>query len=733
MNVNNLNLRCQEKDKLLEKVPDRIDGLVEMAYNLFWSWHDSSRTMFKKLDTVLWYETRENVVAMLRRITDERLEKMSKSEKFLRLYDKAYTEYLHEVVEKSNDELWFRRSFPDHKERLIAYLSMEYGIHVSVPIYSGGLGVLSGDHLKESSDLGIPIIAVGFLYQEGYFTQEIPGNGWQKEHYHEADWNDLPIVEVMDPENPQESLIVEVDFNDIKVYVKVWMIHVGRVNLFLLDSNIDQNPPWDRDLTDRLYGGTRDLRLKQEMILGIGAVRLLDRLNIEPTVWHLNEGHCVFSSVERIWKKVKSGISFDDALYQVRENTLFTTHTPVPAGHDVFNYSLISNYFNKIYIPDLGRDNFFSLGSYEEEGFDKGFNMTVLGMRTAKLFNGVAELHEQVTKKMFEPLWNELEEKYDDFQPITHVTNGIHVASFLSEVYQDFFFEKDPAWWQRHDDPAYWASSTDIVDKLDNQQIWKLHTKAKIRLLRLMRETARKKIRSDEWDSTQALIGGALFDPEALTIGFARRFATYKRATLIFYDWKRIKRILTDEYRPVQIVFAGKAHPADEAGKKLIQDIINNCQKSELGHRIAFIEDYDLVSAKIMVQGVDIWLNTPRRPNEASGTSGMKASCNFVPNLSILDGWWAEGYEKDPRNGWAINEENKELRDNNSQDWHDVKDLYDILENEIIPCYYDNRDKDDIPVKFVEIMRNAMATTMPSFTSRRMLKDYARRLYIELI
>ncbi|MFV2015901.1 MAG: alpha-glucan family phosphorylase, partial [Candidatus Heimdallarchaeota archaeon] len=423
----------------------------------------------------------------------------------------------------STDRSWFAKTHQNLKNKTIAYLSMEYGIHNSVKIYSGGLGILAGDHLKESSDLGLPLVAVGFLYEEGYFTQELPIDGWQKAHYKGADFQNLPITEVKDPSNQEKDLIISINFNDLIVKVKIWLMNIGSVKLFLMDTNINENPPWDRDLTGRLYGGSEELRLKQEKILGIGAVRLFKKLNITPTMYHLNEGHCGFSSIERIRDLMLEGKSFSESLNIVRKKTLFTTHTPVPAGHDIFPFNLIETYFDQIYIRDIGRENFFSLGSYEFTGKTAGFNMTALGIRTSKYVNAVSKLHGDVSYEMFKPLWEKIEQKYGtDYHPFTYVTNGIHVPSFVGENIQLLLDSLDSNWRENHDDPNYWKSLLDSKN-LSDELLWTFHNKSKNEMFRMIRETSRRKIQNGDWDSRKSLLNGVLLDPKALTLGFARR------------------------------------------------------------------------------------------------------------------------------------------------------------------------------------------------------------------
>ena len=707
------------KQELIKKLPKELRPLVDLAYNLWWSWIPEARNIFKELDPPLWHSTRHNPVAILRQISTERIKAVKSNRLYLTKMNKVYDNFIH--LQNNHDKLWFKTNYQEYDESKIAYLSMEFGVHNSVRIYSGGLGILAGDHLKEASDLGVPIVAVGFLFQEGYFTQKMPLDGWQQALYREADFLDLPITEVKDPDDPDQNLLIPVNFNNIIVKVKVWRLLVGRVTLYLMDSNIQDNPPWDQDLTDRLYGGSQELRMKQEMILGLGAVRLFNKLKIKPSMYHLN---CSFSAIERIYNLLDEGKSFDDAVIEVRNHTVFTTHTPVPAGHDSFPFNLVETYFNEIYISKIGRENFFSLGRYRFEGNSfEGFNMSALGIRTAKQVNAVSKLHEEVSREMFQPLWDEINAKYNESNTITHITNGVHVPSFVAEHIQDFLTMVDANWRDYYDDEDYWRKDLQKLGSVSNSQLWDVHTKSKNRLFRLIRETARNKIRSGEWNTEMAMISGVLFDPKVLTIGFARRFATYKRATLIFKDLDRLEKLVTDEYRPIQLVFAGKAHPNDDLGKKLIQDVYNYAKDKKFAHRIAFIEDYGLASAKMLLQGVDIWLNNPLRPNEASGTSGMKASCNFVPNFSILDGWWAEGYNQ--KNGWAINPENKAVED---QDSFDADSIYDTLEKVIVPLFY-NTDNFGTPNNFIEIMREAFISVLPTFSSRRMVKDYVKNLY----
>ncbi|MFW9993871.1 MAG: alpha-glucan family phosphorylase [Candidatus Odinarchaeota archaeon] len=710
------------RSSFVEKVPKRIYRLVDLAYNLWWSWHSEARELFRSLDRPLWTSTSHNPVKILKLISEEKLQQQAKNPRFLRLYDSVCIEYDQLMDTSADNRFWFSKKYPEHEGKLIAYLSMEFGLHQSLPIYSGGLGVLSGDHLKEASDLGINLVATGFLYEQGYFRQLLPLHGWQEAIYQDNDFTELPIEPMM--RNGGKPLLVPIELDDHIVYCKVWHVQVGRICLYLLDTNIDQNAPWDRDLTDRLYGGDQEMRLKQEIVLGVGSVRTLRMLGLNPDVWHLNEGHCAFSLLERIREYVESGESFDYAVQSVRGKTVFTTHTPVPAGHDTFNFTMvrhhISSYCNRMSIDP---EEFLALGRYGE-GQAAAFNMTVLALRMSYLRNTVSKLHCQVTMEMFEPLWNELK-VLKESDPVIPIVNGVHVPTWLPGNLRNVFKRRiDPNWMDKHDDPRIWEQIDDIPDR----ELWEVHFRSKIRLFRFIREKARAKRVSKEWEPEKLLMSGALLDPEVLTIGFARRFATYKRANLIFKDIKRLRKILNDPYHPVQLIFAGKAHPADDPAKYLIQEIIHHTKDPELGHRIVFLEDYDLAMAKFLVQGVDLWLNTPLRPREASGTSGMKAAMNCTPNFSILDGWWAEGYTG--KNGWAIGDSKSGSSDRQEQDLKDSQSLYDTLENEIIPLYYDV-DVDGIPRGWIEIMKESAKTSIARFSMRKMLKDYTEKLYVE--
>lgn len=700
------------------KLPEKLNRMGEIAYNLWWSWTPEARELFRRLDYPLWRDTEHNPVQMLRVISPERLNAMAEDASFLRLYNKVLLKYDHEMA---NGHTWFHINYPEHKNKTIAYFSFEFGLHNSLPIYSGGLGILSGDHAKETSDLGLPFVGVGFFYPQGYFRQRIPSHGWQESIYPQLDMNQAPIRNLHDEHG--NDVLVDVILGGRRVFARIWHVQAGRTNLYLMDTDVDENDPWDRELSARLYSGDSEMRIRQEIMLGIGGVRLLRKLGIEPYAYHMNEGHSAFLLLELIREKVTAGSSFADAMQQVQQQTVFTTHTPVPAGHDAFGFHMIEQYFRGFW-EELGisREQFLNLGGHQEE-WGIAFNMTVLALRLSGQANGVSKLHGEVSRRMWQEVWPE--RSVHDV-PITSITNGIHVPSWISsEMNQLFAKYLGPDWRERHDDPVIWERMVDVPD----EDLWQIHLHMKRKMISFFQEYVRRNWINGRHDPTQILTGGTLLEPTALTIGFARRFATYKRATLVFRDIERLKRILLDTHRPVQIIFAGKAHPADEPGKQLIQTIYNMAKHNEMGGRIAFVEDYNMHMARYLVQGVDVWLNTPRRPREASGTSGMKAALNGIPNLSILDGWWEEGYNG--ANGWAIGG-NKSFGDTNMQDAHDADSIYTLLEEEIVPLFY-NRDKDGIPRGWVEIMRESIRSNAALFSMRRMVKEYTTEMYLKAV
>jgi starch phosphorylase len=701
---------------LSEKIPARIARLEELAYNFWWSWHRGSRDLFKTLDRTLWRSTGHNPVKMLHELSQKLLDELATDPLFLRQYDAVLMAL---DADLKNGHLWFPSEYPELTTSPIAYFSAEFGLHRSLPIYSGGLGVLAGDHCKEASDLGLPLLAVGFLYEMGYFRQTLTSDGWQEAVNPVFETKEAAIREVMCDDEGKDCLFVPVEVGDREVQLQIWRVQAGRVNFYLMDVHHDLNEPWDQELTARLYGGDQEMRIQQEIILGIGGMRVLRALGIDPAVYHLNEGHSAFLVLERAREMVEAGQSFEEARQVVRKTTHFTTHTPVPAGHDVFPFHLVEKYFSN-YWPRLGlsREEFMELGCPSKDCH--GFNMTVLALRMAGQCNGVSKLHGEVSRRMWQVVWPE---KSVDEVPITQVTNGVHVPSWIGDAVNAIYRKHlGPEWIDQQDDPALWERILDVPD----EDLWAAHMHLKRKLMSLIRELARR-ARVERRDPEQVLASGTLLDPEALVIGFARRFATYKRATLIFHNVDRLKQLLHNEHRPVQFIFAGKAHPADDGGKRLIQHIYNAARDPSMGGRIAFIEDYDMRVARYLVQGVDVWLNNPRRPYEASGTSGQKAAVNGVPNLSILDGWWAEGYNG--ANGWAIDAGQEKFESEWAQDAAEAEALYDLLENEVVPLFY-KQDADGMPRGWVQVMKEAIRTAAPVFCTRRMVKEYAERFYV---
>lgn len=703
-----------EASSLSAKIPLRIVRLEELAYNFWWSWHREARDLFKILDYSLWRSTGHNPVKMLLEVSPERLEELAAAPLFLRQYD-AVSMALD--ADLSNGHLWFPAQYPDLTARPVAYFSAEFGLHRSLPTYAGGLGVLAGDHCKEASDIGLPFVAVGFLYEMGYFRQRITSDGWQEAIYPRFKPEEVAIREALCDDG--ECLFVPVEVGDRIVQLQVWHVQAGRTRLYLMDADNDLNTPWDRELTARLYGGDQEMRIQQEIVLGIGGVRVLRALGSDPLVFHLNEGHSAFLVLERVRELVEAGQSFDEARQAVRATTVFTTHTPVLAGHDVFPFHLVDKYF-RTYWPRLGlsREQFLELGSHAGER--QGFNMTALALRMCEQCNGVSKLHGEVARRMFQSIWPD---KPVEQVPISHVTNGIHVPAWIGEAVNKIYRKYlGPDWIERHDDPALWERILDVPD----DELWAAHLHLKRKLMSMIRERTRRRRVERRLDAEQVLCAGTFLDPDALIIGFARRFATYKRATIIFHDLDRLKRLLHDRYRPVQFIFSGKAHPADDGGKRFIQHIYNAAKDPAMGGRIAFVEDYDLQVARYLVQGVDVWLNTPRRPYEASGTSGQKAAANGIPNLSVLDGWWAEGYNG--ANGWAI-DSGRQHDDPWAQDAADAEALYHLLEDEVVPLFYE-RDADYVPRGWVQVMKEAIRTAVPVFCTRRMVKEYTERFYV---
>jgi glycogen phosphorylase len=700
-------------DSSAPAIPDRLNRLPELATDLWWTWNAKPRQVFRMLDYPLWRQTAHNPVLMLRLITPDLLARAAADPQFVAMYDDAIAAL---DAARSAHDTWWKHRHP-HERGPVAYFSAEFALHQSLPIYAGGLGVLAGDHCKEASDLGIPLIGVGFMYPQGYFHQTVSPEGWQQEVYERLNWADAPIEQAIAPDG--RPCVIAVPLGNRTVLVSVWLVRLGRVKLFLLDTDLEENAPWDRELSARLYGGDRETRIQQEIILGIGGVRALKAMGIQPAAWHLNEGHAAFVVLQRIRDRIEEGASFETSLDDVRKTTVFTTHTPVPAGHDAFPFNLVETHLAGAW-GTLGayRDAFMALGHYDNGGGPL-FNMTALALRTANFVNGVSHLHGQVTRDMWAPIWPGVENEH---RPVRAITNGTHVPTWLSMEMAALFDKHLPGdWRERQDDPALWEAILAISD----EELWETRKALRTYLFAFLRERARRRWKEEHVTAARVVAAGTLLDPNALTIGFARRFTGYKRSELIFHDPDRLVRILTAARRPVQLVFAGKAHPADETGKHNIQKVYRRAVDSMFAGRIAFVDDYDLHVAHFLVQGCDVWLNNPRKPLEASGTSGMKASINGVPHMSIGDGWWAEGYSG--RNGWLI-EGQSSSGDADAVDAADAEALYQLLEREVVPTFYD-RDAQGIPRRWLAYVREAIRTVTPRFSARRMVKEYAENMY----
>ena len=689
----------------LVPLPARIGRLNELSYDLWWSWHAEAAAVFKALDEHVWSLTSHNPVLLLHLLSPARAAAAAADAAFLAQYDAAIARF---DRSRSTADTWWAQA-NGATTGVIAYFSAEFALHRSLPIYAGGLGVLAGDHCKEASDLGVPLVAVGLMYPKGYFHQYVGADGWQQEVYDPLDWCDGPIEPALTPAGIPCSITVPL--GDRAVRVTVWRVRAGRVMLYLLDTDVDQNAGVDRELSARLYGGGRDGRLQQEIILGIGGVQALRALDIAPAAWHLNEGHAAFVGLQRMHDSLTQGLSFTAALELVRASTVFTTHTPVPAGHDAFAFDLVEQHLAGCW-GGLGahRDAFLRLG-HHDSGSGPLFNMTALAMRTAGSVNAVSKLHGTVTREM----WASLD------QPVQTITNGVHVPTWLAPDLASFFDRRlGLDWRERQDDDGFWAAVLEFPD----DELWDLRGVLRQKMLTFMRNRARDGWSEAEAGPARVLAGGALFDERTLTIGFARRFAQYKRSGLIFHDAKRLARILKDPRRPVQIVYAGKAHPADDGGKHNLQRVYRHAIDPEFGGRVSFVADYDLHVARFLVQGCDVWLNTPRKPLEASGTSGMKAAINGGLNLSIGDGWWAEGYNG--ANGWLI--DGGSFGDDDAVDAADAESLYRLLEEEVVPAFYE-RDSRGVPLQWVRYVKESIRSVIPHFSARRMGKEYATRMY----
>jgi len=697
-------------------LPEELTGLLELAYNLWWCWHGDAMDVFRRLDPLLWEDCYHNPVAMLGQMPQERLEEIATDEGFLAHLNRA-TQDLRDYLSSPG---WWAKTYGGSDEPQVAYFCAEFGLNECMPIYSGGLGVLAGDHLKSASELDIPLVAIGLLYQQGYFRQRLNADGWQLELFPRNDFHNMP-VELMRDANG-ETLAIDVDILNHNVRARVWRCRVGRIPLYLLDTNVPENAPEDRHITAQLYGGDQETRIRQEIVLGIGGVRMLTAMGIHPRACHMNEGHSAFLALERCRVLMaEQGVSFHEAKEAVCASNIFTTHTPVPAGNDAFEPWLIEKYFSG-YWPQLGleKEDFLSLGRQEPGNRAEPMNLTVLALRMSGCRNGVSELHGAVSRKLWCGVWPDLPV---DEVPITHITNGIHTRSFLSNdmaaLYDRYL---GPRWHEKPADLDTWKAADSIPDT----ELWRTHERRRERLVAFARRHLHSQLAKRGTGASELAAADEILDPEALTICFARRFATYKRANLILADLDRLEKLLGNQDRPVQLIFAGKAHPRDNPGKDLIRQITHTARNEPFRRFLVFLEDYDLNVARYLVQGADIWLNTPLRPMEASGTSGMKVAANGGLNVSIPDGWWAEGY--DPDVGWTIGS-GETYDDLEYQNKVESEALYNLLEKEIVPLFYD-RGPDKLPHGWIAKMKAAMCRLAPVYNTNRMVRQYAERFYV---
>jgi len=701
---------------VLPSLPERLAALQKLAYNLWWCWNAEAVALFRRIDPGLFESLDHSPIRLLSSVSQPRLEELASDAGFLAHLDRVTGQLENYMSAKT----WFVDRYPSDNALKVAYFSMEFGIHESVPVYSGGLGILAGDHLKSSSDLGLPLVGVSMMYREGYFRQYLNADGWQQERYPENDFFTLPLIAELKPDGT--PIIVAVQLPGREVQLRIWRIQVGRVPLYLLDANIPQNKPEDRVITAQLYGGDTTTRIQQEIILGIGGLRALLALGHTPTVCHMNEGHAAFVGLERIRILMQEKqLDFATASEAVRAGTAFTTHTPVPAGNDSFPPPLIDQYFTD-YIKQLGLDRkaFLALGRQHPDDENEPFGMTVLAIRMANTSNGVSALHGGVSRKMWNDIWPSLPTSE---VPITSITNGVHTQSWLApEIGQLYERYLGVQWEAKPTDFAVWKK----VDSIPDAELWRTHERCRERLVALARSRLKMQLTRRGATPSDVAAADEVLDPDALTIGFARRFATYKRGDLVFADAARLAAIVNSTDKPVQFIFAGKAHPKDQDGKELIKRVVHQASKPEFRKRIVFLEDYDMNVARYMVHGVDVWLNNPRRPLEASGTSGMKVPVNGGLNMSILDGWWVEGYAGD--NGWAIGA-GEEYTDLKYQDDVEGRLIYELIERDVVPSFY-TRGSDGLPRDWIRRMKRSISTVVSTFNTNRMVEEYLMRCYL---
>lgn len=702
--------------QIIPNLPKNMAPLMKIAKNVWWTWNPDAIFLFQDMDRDVWERTNHNPVALLGAIEQPRLEMLARDEIFLARLDDVYKNFQKYL----SSHTWYKKTSKEEKDCKIAYFSAEFGLHESLPLYSGGLGLLAGDHMKSASDLGLPLVGVGLLYKHGYFQQYLNPDGWQLETYPSNDFHNMAASQIKDDDgNP---IYVTVPLDSREIHVQIWAVEVGRIKIYMLDTDVPLNSSEDRQITAYLYGGGLENRLKQEIVLGIGGIRALQKLDESPTVCHMNEGHSAFMAIERIAQLIREyGLTFDQALEAVKAASVFTTHTPVPAGIDRFPADMIRRYFLNISNEiGIGIDRFIDLGRIHPGNHSEEFCMAVLAIRTAAQTNGVSKLHGEVSKKMWRDIWPRIPAKE---VPITHVTNGIHTRGWLSgemsRLYQRYLGRK---WMDDPSDHTIWKR----VENIPAFELWRTRERLRERLIAFARARLKKQLVARGVPGYRIKQADDALDPETLTIGFARRFATYKRATLLFRDMERFKQIVNNSKRPVQFIFSGKAHPKDRYGKELIQAVVQAGNDPDLRTKIVFIENYDIEVARYLVQGVDVWLNNPRRPNEASGTSGMKVPANGGLNLSILDGWWCEGYNG--QNGWAIGG-GEEHEDHEYQDEIESRLLYDIIENMVAPMFY-HRTSHNIPEDWVKFIKNSIESTCPVFNTNRMVEEYFIKFYM---
>ncbi|TVS19934.1 MAG: alpha-glucan family phosphorylase [Planctomycetaceae bacterium] len=702
-----------------ELTPQRLyEKCIELANNLWWTWHPEVHSLFRDLDPIRWRQLDHNPIALLHEFTPERLASRA-SEMVLHSRINYHYRRLKEYVSERR-KTWGVEHAGVLGALPVAYFSAEFGIHESIGIYSGGLGVLSGDHIKSASGLGVPLIGIGLFYSQGYFKQILNDDGWQDEEYKDNRVENLPIEPALLADGT--PLSIGIDTRHGRLLAKVWRMNVGRVRLFLLDCDVDGNQPDDRKLTSRLYGGDSRIRIRQELVLGVGGVRALRELNIQPGVYHLNEGHSAFATLEAMRERMHDdGLSFEDALREVARQTVFTTHTPVPAGHDRFDRDLVEEHLGPLRDAlGISHEHLMGLGRVDPHNEGETFCMTVLGLKASRRANSVSQLHGHISRRMWAHLWPW---RVEEEVPIGHITNGVHVPSWLAWQMRQLYDRHFPdGWFQGMGLPGAWQHIHDV----DPGELWETHNALKNLLLSFVRRRVSRQCRRRQESDQIVEAARNVLNPSILTIGFARRFATYKRADLIFQDLDRLAAIVNNPERPVQFIFAGKAHPKDEPGKRLIQGIANRRRDPRFCERVVFLEDYDINVCRHLIQGVDVWLNNPRRPLEASGTSGQKVVLNGGLNFSVLDGWWAEAY--DGSNGFAISR-GRSHADDRETDRRDALSMYEVLENEVIPTFYE-RDIDGLPHRWIKMMMNSISTLAWRFSAHRMVMDYTRHMYV---